>query len=140
MHQNVKRNKCPKLDNARRLRGNYFIDPKDEEFKVIMKTARGKLEIPMLAAMPCKTPMCQSSRETCRNVGKHKTKYACIVEADESMRMRLEGTRCKYHEDHIAAKGMNSLSRYNLVHKFIPMPQAMKMPDAKAAVEKEWER
>ena len=31
---------------------------------------------------------------------------------------------------------MNSLSHYNLVHKFIPMPQAMKIPDAKAAVVK----
>ena len=28
---------------------------------------------------------------------------------------------------------------YNLVHKYIPMPQAMKIPDAKAAVDKEWE-
>ena len=26
-----------------------------------------------------------------------------------------------------------------LVHKFIPMPQAMKIPAAKAAVDKEWE-
>ena len=30
---------------------------------------------------------------------------------------------------------MNSLSHYNLVHKFIPRPQAMKIPDAEAAVE-----
>ena len=29
---------------------------------------------------------------------------------------------------------------YNLVHNIIPMPQAMKMPDAKTAVEKEWEK
>ena len=28
----------------------------------------------------------------------------------------------------------------NLVHKFIPMPQAMKFPAAKAAVDKEWEK
>ena len=28
-----------------------------------------------------------------------------------------------YHEDHIAGKGDNSLQHYNLVHKFIPMPQ-----------------
>ena len=34
---------------------------------------------------------------------------------------------------------MNSLSHYNLVHEFIPMPQALKIPDAKAAVEYEWE-
>ena len=34
------------LDNARKLRGIYFIDPADEEFKVIMKkkkNARGKV-------------------------------------------------------------------------------------------------
>ena len=29
------------------------------------------------------------------------------------------------------------MSHYNLAHKFIPMPQAMKIPDAKAAVDKE---
>ena len=27
---------------------------------------------------------------------------------------------------------MNSLSHYNLLHKFIPVPEAMKIPDAKA--------
>ena len=62
---------------------------------------------------------------------KTQTKYACVVEADESMRKRMEGTLLKDHEDHIAGKGMNSLSRYNLVHKSNPMPQAMKIPDAK---------
>ena len=45
-----------------------------------------------------------------------------------------------YHEDHIAGKGDNSLHHYNLVHNFIPMPQAMKFPTAKAAVDKEWEK
>ena len=34
----------------------------------------------------------------------------------------------------------NSLQHNNLVHKFIPMPQAMKIPAAKAAVDKEWEK
>ena len=43
------------------------------------------------------------------------------------------------HEDHFAGNGDNSLQHYNLVHKFIPMPQAMKIPAAKAAVDKEWE-
>ena len=35
--------------------------------------------------------------------------------------------------------GDNSMQYYNLVHKFIPMRQAMKIPAAKAAVDKEWE-
>ena len=45
-----------------------------------------------------------------------------------------------HHEDHIAGKGDNSLHHYNLVRKFIPMPQAMKISAAKAAVVKEWEK
>ena len=43
-------------------------------------------------------------------------------------------------DDHIAGKGENSLQHYNLVHKFILMPQAMKLPAAKAAVDKELEK
>ena len=31
------------------------------------------------------------------------------------MRIRLEGVPYRYHEDHIAATGINSLSHYNLV-------------------------
>ena len=54
---------------------------------------------------------------TCRNIGNDKTKYACIVDADQSMKIRLEGVPHRYHEDHIAAKGTNSLNHYNLVHQ-----------------------
>ena len=81
-----------------------------------------------------------STGQSVAQLKKTRQKYDCIDEADESMRKRIEGSPHKNHEDHIAGKGMNSLSRYNLVHKFIPMLQAMKMPDAKAAVEKEWEK
>ena len=59
-----------------------------------------------------------------------------LVEADESTRKRLEGTLHIDHEDHIAGNAINSLTSHNLVHKFIPMPQALKIPDTKAAVEK----
>ena len=58
-------------------------------------------------------------RETCCTVGQHKTKDACVVEADESMRIRMEGPQNKNHEDRIAGRDMNSLSHYNVVHKFI---------------------
>ena len=101
-----------------------------------MKHARRKLEVPMPAAVPCRTKR-EEHRETCSVLDNRKTKYACIVEADESTRKRMEGILHKGHEDHIAGRGINSLSHYNLVHKFIPMPQAMKNPDAKAAVDNE---
>ena len=52
----------------------------------------------------------------------------------------MEESFANHHEDHIAGKGHNSLQHYNLFHKFIPMHQAMKIPAAKAAVDKEWEK
>ena len=76
----------PKLDNARRLRGIFFIEPNDEELKHTMDNGRRKLEIPMPPAMPCKTQTnCLGEKD--RNSGKRKTKYACIVDADESTRI-----------------------------------------------------
>ena len=45
-----------------------------------------------------------------------------------------------HHEDHIAGKGNNSLQLKNMVHRFIPLPQAMKIPAAKAAADKELEK
>ena len=34
----------------------------------------------------------------------------------------------------------NSMSHHNLMQKFVPLPQAMKILDATAAVDKEWEK
>ena len=68
-----------------------------------------------------------------------KTKHARIAEAHESTRKRLESAPPRSHEDHMAERGFISMSHYNLVHKIIPMPRAMKIPDAKGAVDEEWE-
>ena len=68
----------PKLDNARQLRGIFFIEIYDEEFELTMKAARRKLEVPMPAAMPCKI-LVKSSGETHRSIGTRKTKYACCL-------------------------------------------------------------
>ena len=42
------------LENERKLRGIYFIDPEDTEFKETIKNARKKLETSVAPAMPCK--------------------------------------------------------------------------------------
>ena len=124
------------LENARKLRGIYFINPEDTEFKETIKNARKKLETSVAPAMPCKIMKnCGSGASN-----KIKTKLACILEADESTRMRMGNSIPHYHEDHIAGKGENSLKHCNLVHKFILMLQAMMIPAAKAAVDKEWEK
>ena len=52
----------------------------------------------------------------------------------------MEESLPNYHEEHIAGKGDNSLQHYNLVHKFIPLLQAMKIPAARATVDTECEK
>ena len=79
-------------------------------------------------------------RPVAKPINEFKSKLACILEASESTSLRMGEPLPNHHEDHIAGKGDNSLQHYNLVHKFIPMPQAMKIPAAKAAVDKEWEK
>ena len=102
------------LENARKLQGIYFIDPEDKEFKNTVKNARKKLETPVAS-------------------NKIKTRLACILEAGESTRLRMGESLPNHYEDHIAGKGDNSLQHYNLVHKFIPTPQAVKIPAASCA-------
>ena len=62
------------------------------------------------------------------------------MEAHESTRQGLESSLPNDHEDHIAGKEYDPMTNHNLVHKFIHMPQAKKIPDAKAAVDKEWKK
>ena len=49
----------------------------------------------------------------------------------------MEPSQLKDHEDHIGGKGYTSLQHYTVVHKFIPVPRSMKIPDAEASVDKE---
>ena len=110
-------NEKPKLDIAKRLRGIYFIDPEDKEFKETIKNACKKFETPMAPAMLCQTSKKSKHGETRSKTNDFKSKFACILEADTSKRLRMEEYLPKYHEDHIAGKGDNSQNHYNLVHK-----------------------
>ena len=93
------------LENARQLRGISFIDSEVKEVKETIKNARKKLETSVAPAMPCKTLKdCGSGASN-----KIQTKLACILEADESTRMRMGNSIPHHHEDHIAGKGENSL-------------------------------
>ena len=67
-----------------------------------------------------------------------KSKLVCILEASPSTRLLVGESLSNHHEDLIAGKrGQFTASILFLVHKFIPMQQAMKIPAAKAAVDKE---
>ena len=62
------------LENARKLRGIYFIDPQDKEFKETIKNARKKLETPFAPAMPCKI-----MKKNCGSGGSDKNKDKTCV-------------------------------------------------------------
>ena len=107
----------PKLDNARRLRGIYFIDPEDGAYKDIIRNARKKLERPMEAATPCKMGtkkrlkrLRETASETTESNKVQKTKHACIGEDHESSRKRFESTLPGDHEDRVAGKGFTSMT------------------------------
>ena len=85
----------------------------------------------MAPALPCKASK-KGKHGASRGKSKEiKSKLACILEASESTRLRMEETLPNHHEDQNAGKVNNSLQYFDLVHKFIPMPQAMKIPAAK---------
>ena len=89
------------LEKARKLRGIYFIDPEDKEFKETIKNARKKLETSMAPAMPCKI-----MKKNCGSGGssKIKTRLACILEAGEATRLRMGESLLIHREDHVAGK------------------------------------
>ena len=84
----------------------FFIEPNDEEFKLTMKAARRKVGSSDASCNALQKTE-KVVEKTHRSIGKRKTKYACVVDADESTRPRLEGAVHKYHQDHITEKRMN---------------------------------
>ena len=91
----------------------------------------------MAPAMPCKR---QTSIAKAKPKIGHETEFKtnvdCIVESHESTWQRADSSQSKSNEDHVAGEGFTSMTHDNSVHKFFPMPQAMKIPDAEAAVNK----
>ena len=127
----------PKLDNARQLRGTFFIEPNAEELKLTMKAARRKLEVPMPAAMPCKIPIKNSGEKPSQYwETQDKIRLFCWCWRKHETKARRSSTQTSSRSYH-CKKGWISITHYSLVHNFFPMPQAMKIPDPKAAVVKE---
>ena len=115
MYRNAKRSINVQLKNQSSIMQEDYeesisLTPEDLEFEEIIKNARRKSQTPMAPAMPCK--ICKKSKhwETRSKTNDFKSKFACILEASDSTRMRTEESLPKYHEDHIAGKGDNSLS------------------------------
>ena len=125
----------PKLDNARKIKRILFFDPDDMEFKNTMKNARMKLESATGIRHAVHVAQRHSIHETrsALRSKKWKTRWACIADAHESVRKRTSEIPQRDDGDHIAEKGFNSSFHGDHVGKPIPIHQAMKIPNAKAA-------
>ena len=129
------------LENALKLRGIYFIDPVDKEFKETIKNTRKKLETPTALAMLCKTSKTCKHGVTRGKSNEIKSKFACILEASESTRLRMGVSLPNDHEEHIAGKGDNSLQHYNFgtqIYSYASSHEDSR--SKKAAVDKKWEK
>ena len=127
------------LENARKLRGIYFIDPEDKEVKETIKNARINWKrqwLPPCLARQARTVSMERpvvnpmrSNQNLRVFWKPVNPQDCVW---ENLYRIIMKTILQEKE----------IIHYNITiwHKFIPMPQAMKIPAAKAAVDKEWEK
>ena len=122
----------PKFDNAGRLRGIYFIDP-------------GMLERNWKHQW---LPLCLARRARRTSMGRP---VARLMISSLSLHVSWKPVNphdCVWKNLHRnimriilqEREGDNSLQHCNLVHKFIPMPLAMTIPEAKAAMDQEWEK
>ena len=105
-------NEKPKLDNATRLRGIYFIDPEDKEFKETIKNARKKLETPMAPAMPCKICKKNKNGETRRRLMISSLSLHVSWKPVNPQECVWRENVPKIHEDHIAGKGDTTALQY----------------------------
>ena len=118
----------PKLDNARELRGSCSVDPEDMAHKETVQMCEISWNLffwILQCRANCERPQGHHPQ---RRLGTHRRNVAMSIGKEKSFLQK--------QEDHIAEKGYNPLSHYKVVHKRIPMPQAMKIPDAEAAVDK----
>ena len=95
------------------MQGDY-----DESISLTLKTwssrkplrMQEKLEIALAPAMHCMT--CKKSKhgETRGKTNDFKSKFACILEASESTRLRVEEYLLNHHQNHIAGRDTRSKS------------------------------
>ena len=78
------------LDNARKLRGIYFIDPEEKEFKETIKNARKKLETSVALAMPF-----QSLR---RSIGLSQEKWKMFTNYSKFQNRSVQTFGFVYHD------------------------------------------
>ena len=132
----------PEIDNARRAKGMSSVDPEDggaekpSKREATFGDSHGGGNALQMETKKRLKKLWETVCESDESNKIQKTNHARTVPAHETTRKRLEPTLPKDHDDHRAERGYSSIGHCNLVHKFVPTPQTMKIPDAQAAVDK----
>ena len=100
----------------------------DKDYFKVIADARLKLAQDTARTMPC--------IEKDDSVGESQA-VATSIDASESDSGACRTVK-RQHLDHIAEKGYVGSFHYGLVHKPVSVQEAMEIPEAKAAVDKEW--
>ena len=124
------------LENAWKLRGSISLTQRTRNSK---KPSRMHVRIWQHNCSCCALPNYEEEFwEWCTQQNQNKT---CVHSGSWWIYKTAYGRSLPtHHEDHIAGKGSNSLQHCNLVHKFTPLLQAIKIPAAKAAVDQKREK
>ena len=120
-----------RIDEARSSRDTPFeLDPKDTEFPKLLKELEEKLKQPKAPAMPCVSVFACSAVAS----GRPKTEDKKEKKSDQQKIEDID----RIHREHFAPRGDVSSEWFACVHTPLPIPKALQIPDAKAALEKEW--
>ena len=144
---------------AARQKMEIHDSPPDEveEFDAIIETARKKLEFPVEPVMPCVTLVriytakAQTHKVAVSKEGGRRplalsqripslTRREREIKAFESPRCILHNGRNCSHEDHVADRRCHSWHLHFLVHTIVPTSNAMTIPAAKTAEDREWDK
>ena len=106
----------------------YFIDPDDGELK----------ETTLQAEDSQASQQAVGNRQRIQKIQQHPKKKQCVHASSRLTHARESVWNPRHHQiTRITPrrKGPNSTSHYYLAYKFVPMPQAINIPDAKATVD-----
>ena len=125
----------PKLEEAQAARGFKYVSEDDEDYARLIDEARVRLAPHEAPAMPCIAYGCYAGGDPDFIAGGDP---GSIAGGDPSFIARGEKKRRRKHQDHTAPKGYASVDLFALVHTPIPIGKAMRIPEAKKAIDEEW--
>ena len=120
--------------NAPKLRGIYSSVGTMEGSRKPIRTQGRSQRYPTEAAMPCK--LRTKRRSATSRTTDDETTGSNKIQKTQHASWRLMNSREGVWN--LLYQKIMKITSHNLVHKIVPMHQAMKIPDAKAAVDKEW--